>query len=143
VRLPARIMVDGRERFAALEALRPGDRFLVKAGLGHILKSVEAALSSRSAIERTVDRISRIFVPGVVLVAVVTFLVVWMFSGEGLGLALMRGITVLVIACPWALGIATPLAVTAAVGAASGAGILVRDSRVLETIQKVDLAAFP
>jgi heavy metal translocating P-type ATPase len=107
--------------------------------LAHIVKAVETAIASRSAIEKTVDRVSRVFVPGVILTAVATFAGVWALGESGAGNALMRGITVLVIACPCALGIATPLAITAAVGRASRNGILVSDSRVLETIRNVDV----
>jgi heavy metal translocating P-type ATPase len=110
--------------------------------LAQIIRLVENAMSSRSAIERTVDRVSRIFVPSVIIIAVLTFAVAWLGGFTNLGDALMRAITVLVIACPCALGMATPLAITAAIGAASRRGILVSDSRVLETIAKVDLVVF-
>jgi heavy metal translocating P-type ATPase len=99
--------------------------------LSHIIRSVEAAMSSRSQVERTVDRVARIFVPIVCLIALAT-----------LPFGIMRAIAVLVIACPCALGIATPLAITAAVGACSRRGILVSDSRVLETVGKVDVVLF-
>ncbi len=106
--------------------------------LAQIVKTVEDAIASRSSIEKTVDRVSRVFVPGVIVTALATFVGVGMVGEADFGDALMRGITVLVIACPCALGIATPLAITAAVGRASRNGILVSDSRVLETIRKVD-----
>jgi heavy metal translocating P-type ATPase len=97
--------------------------------LARIVRTVEQACASRTSIERVVDRVSRIFIPAVLLIAVATFA----YAG------LMRAIAVLVIACPCALGIATPLALTAAVTAAGRRGILVRDSRVLETIRGVDV----
>lgn len=106
--------------------------------LTQIIRSVEAAMSSRAPIERVVDRVSRVFVPVVVVVAGLT-LAVSLWMGVPQAEALMRTIAVLVIACPCALGIATPLAITSAVGAASRRGILVRDSRVLEEIGNVDL----
>ncbi|MBK9168018.1 MAG: heavy metal translocating P-type ATPase [Bryobacterales bacterium] len=106
--------------------------------LQQIVHSVEGALASRMPLERAVDRISRIFVPGVMLIALAT-----VGGGTLLGLefteALMRGIAVVVIACPCALGLATPLATTAAIGAASHRGILIRDARVLETIHGIDV----
>jgi heavy metal translocating P-type ATPase len=106
--------------------------------LAQIVKSVQGALASKSPLERTVDRVSRAFIPAVLLLAGLTVAV-----GLGRGLpateALLRGIAVLVIACPCALGIATPLATTAAIGAASRQGIIIRDVRVLETFRKVDL----
>jgi len=106
--------------------------------LARIIALVEHALSSRSELERAVDRVARIFVPCVMLLAFLTFLLTWILGASGLGQSLMRGITVLVIACPCALGMATPLAITAALGSASRQGVLVRDSRVLETLQNVD-----
>lgn len=110
--------------------------------LMRIIKLVEQAMGSKSSLERAVDRISRLFVPGVVAIAALTFLVCWLGGFANSGEALMRAITILVIACPCALGMATPLAVTAAIGAASRKGILVSDSRVLETIRKVDTVVF-
>jgi len=105
--------------------------------LAQIIRMVERALSTRAPIERRVDRISRIFVPGVVLVALVAFAVL-VSSHAGVGAALMRATTILVIACPCALGLATPLAITSAVGNASGNGLLIADSRVLEAMGGID-----
>lgn len=110
--------------------------------LAQIIHLVENAMSSKSTIEQTVDRISRIFVPIVIVVAVLTFLICWGVGLTTLGDAVMRSITVLVIACPCALGMATPLAITAAIGAASKHGILVGDSSVFERIRKIDLVVF-
>ena len=106
--------------------------------ISQILKLVEKALSGRSETERTVDRVSRIFVPLVVLLAVATFMLCASTGTLALNQALMRAITVLVIACPCALGLATPLAITAAIEAASRNGVLVSDSRILETLGKID-----
>lgn len=97
--------------------------------LARIVEHVEQACASRTSIERTVDRVSRLFIPTVLFIAVATFA----------AFELTRAIAVLVIACPCALGIATPLALTAAVTAAGRRGILVRDSGVLETIRRVDV----
>jgi P-type E1-E2 ATPase len=106
--------------------------------LANVVAMVERALSTRSPIERIVDRVSRVFVPSVVVVAFLTFGALWFWGGVSLGPALMRAISVLVIACPCALGMATPLAITAAMGSASRHGILFRDGGVLETLRKVD-----
>jgi heavy metal translocating P-type ATPase len=106
--------------------------------LAQIVKSVEGALANRSALERTVDRVSRLFIP-VVLVISLTTLAGCLLAGLPSTVAMLRAIAVLVIACPCALGIATPLATTAAVGAASRRGILIRDVGVLETFRKVDV----
>lgn len=110
--------------------------------LAQIIRLVEHALGSKSSLERAVDRVSRIFVPAVIVVALLTFLVCSLGGFTNSGEALMRAITVLVIACPCALGMATPLAVTSAIGWASRQGILVSDSRVLETIRNVDTVIF-
>lgn len=110
--------------------------------LAQIIRLVEHALGSKSALERAVDRVSRAFVPGVIVIAILTFLVCWLGGVVNSGEALMRAITVLVIACPCALGMATPLAITSAIGRASRQGILVSDSRVLETIRQVDTVIF-
>jgi heavy metal translocating P-type ATPase len=84
-----------------------------------------------------VDRLARVFVPVVMTVALVTA-AGWWLAGVGAAHAVLRGVTVLLIACPCALGVATPLALMAAVSAASRRGILVSDTRVLETAARVD-----
>ncbi|MBI4892444.1 MAG: heavy metal translocating P-type ATPase metal-binding domain-containing protein [Acidobacteria bacterium] len=99
--------------------------------LAHIIRGVEQAMSSRAPIERVVDRVSRVFVPAVIVLSLIT-LIACLALRVPADESLMRAIAVLVIACPCALGIATPLAITAAVGAASRRGILIRESRVLE-----------
>lgn len=109
--------------------------------LARIVRSVEQALSARSSIERIVDRVSRAFVPLVILIAIAVCAGTYL-TGSPLAVAVMRAITILVIACPCALGIATPLALTAAVGAASRLGILIRDTRVLETAGRIDTVVF-
>jgi len=106
--------------------------------LAQIVKSVQAALAGKSPLERMVDRVSRMFIPVVLVLATLTVLVCLSRGLPGTE-AMLRGIAVLVIACPCALGIATPLATTAAIGAASRQGIIIRDVRVLETFRKVDL----
>lgn len=110
--------------------------------LSQIIGLVENAVSSRSNLERTVDKVSRIFVPGVIVIAILSFAVCWGFGLTDIDEALMRAITILVIACPCALGLATPLAITAAVGEASRNGILVSDSSVLEKIRQLDVVIF-
>lgn len=120
-----------------VRALRTAD----ESALARIIAQVEHALGTRSPVERAVDRVSRVFVPCVVVVAMVTFAGLW-WTGLGTGTALMRAIAVLVIACPCALGLATPLAVTSAMGLASRHGVLISDSRVLETLQKLDVMVF-
>ncbi len=106
--------------------------------LAAVVAMVERALSTRTPLERIVDRVSRVFIPCVVAVSLATFALLWIWGGLSLGPSLMRAISVLVIACPCALGMATPLAITAAMGSASRRGILFRDGGVLETLRKVD-----
>ena len=106
--------------------------------LAQIVRTVEQAAASRTHVERAVDRIARIFVPVVLTLAILTF-AGWQWRSGKPAEALMHAIAVLVIACPCALGIATPLALTAAVAGASRHGVLVSDTRVLETIRKVDM----
>jgi heavy metal translocating P-type ATPase len=105
--------------------------------LAQMIRLVEQALSSRAPIERTVDRISRIFVPAVIALALGVFLVL-VSSHIAANVALLRAVSILVIACPCALGLATPLAVTAALGLAAQQGILISNSRVLESMEEID-----
>jgi heavy metal translocating P-type ATPase len=105
--------------------------------LARIVRTVEQAAASRTQVERSVDRVARVFVPVVLLLALLTF-AGWSWRTGSAGEALIHAIAVLVIACPCALGIATPLALTAAVAGASRLGVLVSDTRVLETIRKLD-----
>ena len=104
--------------------------------LERIVRTVEQAAASRTKMERSVDRVARLFIPAVLALAVITF-AAWQAHTGKPGTALMHAIAVLVIACPCALGIATPLALTASVAAAGRRGILVSDTRVLETIRHV------
>jgi heavy metal translocating P-type ATPase len=117
-----------------VRATRTGD----ESALAQIIRLVERALASRAPIERTVDRVARVFVPVVVLLAALDFAVL-AGTHAGIVAAMLRATTILVIACPCALGLATPLAITAAVGRASQEGLLISDSRVLETLGKIDV----
>lgn len=110
----------------------------VDSTLAHIVRTVEQAAANRTSVERAVDRVARAFIPAVLALAVLTF-AGWAGRTGHPADALMHAIAVLVIACPCALGIATPLALTAAVAAASRRGILVADTRVLETIRRADI----
>lgn len=200
--MPRKALVeqDGREHYVSVEALRPGQMFLVKPGeripadgvvvegesavdesvltgesqprlrtagdpvvsgssntgsplriratrtgsdstLALIVQSVERALSSRTGWERTADRLSRWFVPAILATAAAGAAAL-LVSGLGTHEAIMRGLAVIVISCPCALGIATPLAITAAAGQASRKGILIGDLGVLEQVRKIDLVVF-
>lgn len=99
--------------------------------LGRVIRLVESAQAAKPAIQRMVDRVSAVFVPAVVGLAVITF-AAWGLSGADLASALINAVSVLVIACPCALGLATPTAIVAGAGVAARAGILVRDIESLE-----------
>ncbi len=200
--MPRKALVeqDGREHYVSVDALRPGQVFIVKPGeripadglvvegesavdesvltgesqprlrvagdpvvsgssntgsplkiratrtgsdstLTVIVQSVERALSSRTGWERTADRLSRWFVPAILATALAGSAAL-LVSGLGTHEAIMRGLAVIVISCPCALGIATPLAITAAVGQASRKGILIGDLGILERVRDVDLVVF-
>jgi heavy metal translocating P-type ATPase len=117
-----------------VRATRVGD----DSTIARIVRCVEQAARNRTRVERGVDRISRIFIPVVLSVAFATF-IGWQIHTGNAADSLMHAIAVLVIACPCALGVATPLALHIAVTAASRRGILVSNARVLETIRRVDL----
>ena len=109
--------------------------------LSRIIDLVYGAQSTKAPIERLVDRVSAIFVPAVIAIAVITF-AAWWWSAGRFEPALVAAVSVLVIACPCALGLATPPAIVAGPGAAARAGILLRDIDVLERIGKVDTVVF-
>ena len=106
--------------------------------LAQIIKSVRQAQSSKPEIARLADKISSIFVPAVVAISVLTFLIWYVFGPEpSLGYAFVTSMTVLVIACPCALGLATPISVMVAVGRAAQSGILIRKGDALQTAGKL------
>lgn len=109
--------------------------------LAQIIRRVVEAQASKAPIQRVVDKVSAIFVPTVLLVAVITALG-WWWYGASLDQALIRSVAVLVIACPCALGLATPAAIMAGTGAAARAGILIKDPQALETAHRVTVVAF-
>ncbi len=111
--------------------------------LAQIIRTVEAAQNSKAPVQRLADRIAGVFVPIVLGIALLTF-VVWYFAGgeQALGHALLTSITVLVIACPCALGLATPTAIIAGVGKGAETGILIKDAAALETAHEVDTVVF-
>jgi Cu+-exporting ATPase len=109
--------------------------------LSKIISLVERAQSGKAPVQRLVDRVSAIFVPIVVGIAAAAF-AGWLLAGGTLELAVVAGISVLVVACPCALGLATPTAIVAGTGAAARAGILVKDIEVLERARSVDTVVF-
>ena len=104
--------------------------------LAGIVRLVEQAQGGKPAVQRLADRIAAVFVPTVVGIALATFAGWWWFGGE-LAPALVNGVAVLVIACPCALGLATPTAVMVGTGQGARAGILVRNAEALELAEKI------
>ncbi len=109
--------------------------------LGRIIRLVENAQSGKAPVQRLVDRISAVFVPVVVAIALATF-AGWLLAGGGFAPALLAAVSVLVIACPCALGLATPTAIVAGTGAAARAGVLIKDVDALERAHRVDAVVF-
>lgn len=105
-----------------------------------IIKLVEAAGASKAPISKLADKIARVFVPAVMLISLLSF-TVWLLVGEGFTFALERAVAVLVVSCPCALGLATPAAITAAVGTCASRGILIKSAEILETLHLVDTVA--
>jgi Cu+-exporting ATPase len=109
--------------------------------LAHIIRLVEDAQAGKAPIQRLVDQVSAVFVPVVLVIALVTLLG-WLWTGSGMEAALIHAVAVLVIACPCALGLATPAAIMAGTGVAAKNGILIKDVQALELAHKVDTVAF-
>lgn len=107
--------------------------------LSHIIRMVEAAQSSKPPVQRIVDRAALLFVPTVALISLVTFLTWWILGGTALlPHAILSAVAVLVIACPCAMGLATPTALMVSIGKAAQQQILVKDATALELLRKVD-----
>ena len=109
--------------------------------LSRIIRLVEDAQAAKAPIQRMVDQVSAMFVPVVLFIALIT-LFAWWLTGHSFELALIRSVAVLVIACPCALGLATPAAIMAGTGVAARYGILIKDAQALEIAHKVDIVAF-
>jgi len=109
--------------------------------LARIIRLVQDAQAAKAPIQRLVDQVSAVFVPAVLLIACLTLLG-WLWVGTGLETALIRAVAVLVIACPCALGLATPAAIMAGTGIAARHGILIKDAQALEIAHKVATVAF-
>ena len=109
--------------------------------LARIIRLVEDAQSAKAPIQKLVDKVSQVFVPVVLLIAVAT-LAGWLMAGASLEAALINAVTVLVIACPCALGLATPTAIMAGTGVAARHGILIKDAEALERAHEVTTVVF-
>ena len=109
--------------------------------LSKIIAMVESAQAKKAPIQRIVDRISAIFVPVISIIALITLLA-WGFISQDWQQALLHAVAVLVIACPCALGLATPTAIMVGTGVAARHGILIKDAEALETLHNVNTVAF-
>ena len=107
--------------------------------LAHIIQMVQEAQGSKAPVQRIVDKVALVFVPVVACVAVVTFLLWWIIGGNAaLPQAILSAIAVLVIACPCAMGLATPTALMVGIGKAAQEKVLIKDATALERMRKVD-----
>ena len=118
-----------------MKALQIGEN----TALAHIIQMVQEAQGSKAPVQRIVDKVALVFVPVVACVAVVTFLLWWIIGGNAaLPQAILSAIAVLVIACPCAMGLATPTALMVGIGKAAQEKVLVKDATALERMRKVD-----
>lgn len=107
--------------------------------LAQIIKMVQEAQGSKAPVQRVVDRVARVFVPVVALIALVTFLMWWLLGGNAaLPQAIISAVAVLVIACPCAMGLATPTALMVAIGKAAQMNVLIKDAAALESLKGVN-----
>lgn len=109
--------------------------------LAKIIELVEEASSSKAPMTRAIDKVVKYFVPTVIVIALLTF-VYWMIVGNGLNFAITSAIAVLVISCPCALGLATPVAIMVSTGVGATNGILIKSASVLENENNIDVVVF-
>ena len=119
----------------AVEAQRVG----AETAHAQIMRLLEEAEQSRAPVQRLVDRASAVFVPAVIAAAAIAF-IGWMLAGESAATGIAAGVAVLVVACPCALGLATPTAIVAGVGRAAREGIIIRSGNVWESVRRLDTA---
>ncbi len=129
-------------------SLNGGGRVVLRVGavgaetvLAHIIRLVEDAQAAKAPIQRLVDQVAAVFVPVVLVIALATLLA-WWLTGHSFETAVINAVAVLVIACPCALGLATPAAIMAGTGVAAQQGVLIKDAQALEVAHKVDVLAF-
>ena len=113
----------------------------VESVLSKIISLVEDAQTQKAPIQKLVDQVSAIFVPSVIVIAIITGLINWFYL-DSASIAILRAVSVLVIACPCALGLATPAAIMAGTGVAARFGILIKDPQVLELAHRLNIVAF-
>ncbi len=122
--------------FIACEAVRVGE----DTTLSQIIKTVSDAAATKAPIAKVADKVSGVFVPAVITIAILTT-IIWLICGQSFGFALARGISVLVISCPCALGLATPVAIMVGSGMGAKNGILFKTASSLEAAGKVSIVA--
>lgn len=122
--------------FLRCEATRVGE----DTTLSQIIRMVSDAAATKAPIAKVADRVSGVFVPAVILIAFLTTLI-WLLAGESIGFALARGISVLVISCPCALGLATPVAIMVGNGMGARSGILFKTAASLEQAGRTEIVA--
>ncbi len=122
--------------FIRAEATKVGE----DTALSRIIQLVLDSAASKAPIAKVADKVSGVFVPTVITIAVLTIMI-WLLCGESFGFALARGISVLVISCPCALGLATPVAIMVGNGVGAKCGILFKNSTALEEAGKIDMIA--
>ncbi len=127
----ATINIDG---FIKCKALRVGE----DTTLAKIIQVVNDAVATKAPIAKVADTVSGVFVPIVITIALITF-IIWLLAGQSIGFALARGISVLVISCPCALGLATPVAIMVGSGMGAKHGIMFKNAQALEQTGKVDI----
>ena len=113
----------------------------VESVLSKIITLVEEAQLQKAPIQKLVDQVSAIFVPSIIIIAIITGIANWIYLDSGT-IAILRAVSVLVIACPCALGLATPAAIMAGTGVAARFGILIKDPQVLEHAHRINIVAF-
>ena len=113
----------------------------VESVLSKIISLVEDAQTQKAPIQKLVDQVSAIFVPSVIIIAIITGIANWLYL-DSAAIAILRAVSVLVIACPCALGLATPAAIMAGTGVAARFGILIKDPQVLEQAHRLSIVAF-
>ncbi|MBI3601191.1 MAG: copper-translocating P-type ATPase [Nitrospinae bacterium] len=126
-----------RDGFIKFKANRIGK----DTALSQIIKAVEDAQGSKAPIQRLADKVAGIFVPAVIGIAVITFLI-WYLSGQPFTMAMLAFVGVLIIACPCALGLATPTAIIVGTGKGAEKGILIKGGESLETAHKINTIVF-
>lgn len=113
----------------------------VESVLSKIIQMIESAQSAKAPVQHLVDKVSAVFVPIVIVIAAITFIAWWWYS-QSMETGILNAVAVLVIACPCALGLATPAALMAGTGVAAKYGILIKDAEALEVAHRINTVAF-